>query len=189
MNNSYAKKNLSTKQSSPCKKTRFPRADGYQERTRSIETSSCQRSQEINSSPLLRFSLPKDCRLRKRREFLRVYAEGKRFEGRLMTVFILPAESKFHKLGITASKKAIGKAVDRNRAKRLLREGFRLSRVETGELTNSYEWVINARRGLLKVKLEKVLQDFRQILKAVKSSESEINKGGRGVAVEAQKQQ
>jgi ribonuclease P protein component len=186
MNNRYAKKNLSTKQSSPCEKTRLSRTDGDQERTRRIETPSCQRTQEINGSTLLEFNLPKERRLQKRREYLRVYAEGKRFDGRLMTVFILPSNSRLHKLGITASKKAIGKAFERNRAKRLLREAFRLSPSELNELKGKYEWVLNARRGLLRVKLEKPLQEFRQIVEAVKNSEAKINKGVQ--AVEAQKQ-
>lgn len=188
MNNSYAKENLSTEQSSSCEETRLSRADGDQERSRRIEAPPLQGTQEINGSTLLKFTLPKDCRLQKRRDFLRVYAEGRRFEGRLMHAFVLPVASDKHKIGITASKKAIGKAVDRNRAKRLLRESFRLSRAELDELENKYEWVINARRGLLKVKLDAALQDFRRIVDAVKKSESEINKGEQSVALEAQKQ-
>jgi ribonuclease P protein component len=187
MNNRYAKKNLSTKQSSPGEETRLSRENGDQERTRRFETPQSKRTQEINGSTLLDFSLPKDIRLRKRREFLRVYAEGKRFDGRLMTVFILPSDAQFQKVGITATKKAIGKAFERNRAKRLLREAFRLSKAELNKLEGKYQWVLNARRGLLHVKLQRALEDLRQIVANVEKSESKINKGEHGVAVEAQK--
>ena len=103
-----------------------------------------------------------------------------------MTVFLLPSETEFQRLGITASKKGIGNAVQRNRAKRLLRETFRLSKTELNELQGKYDWVLNARRGLLRVKLEKPLQDFRQIIEAIKSQE--LNQGEKNVSVEAQKQ-
>lgn len=99
-----------------------------------------------------------------------MYAEGKRFDGKYMSAFILPNQNE-HRIGITASKKAIGNAVQRNRAKRLLREIFRLNKQELNELNGKYDWVLNARRNLLFVKLEKPLQDFQQIIEKVKNSE------------------
>lgn len=112
--------------------------------------------------------MPKDSRLRKRAEFLRVYEHGKRFEGRFMTVFILPSDREFHRVGITATKKAIGKAHDRNRAKRLLRETFRLSPDALNTVEVKFDWVLNARSGLRKVKLDKPLAEFRAIIEKVK---------------------
>lgn len=176
MNSNYAKENISTKQSPSRQEARLQSKNGDQERTRRIETPSCQRSQSINGQTLLNFRLPKAGRLLKRREFLKVYAEGKRFESRLITAFILPSESLEHRAGFTATKKGVGKAHERNRAKRLLRETFRLSKVELSGLKGTYDWVLNARRGLLAVKLEKPLQDFQKIIAAIKNSESEKGK-------------
>ena len=172
--NNYAKENISTEQPPTSEETRIQSANGDQERACRFETPSRQGTQSIDGQTLLNARLPKAERLRKPAEFRTVYAEGKRFDGRLLTVFILPSETAFQRVGITASKKISNKAHDRNRAKRLLREVFRLSKAELVELETKFDWVLNARRGLLKVKLDKPLEEFRHILKQVKKFEAEI---------------
>jgi hypothetical protein len=49
--------------------------------------------------------------LRDSREFQKVYKTGERYEGSFLTAFVKANDCGFHRLGITASKKALGNAV------------------------------------------------------------------------------
>ena len=165
MESNYAEENVSTEQSQTRQKARVSRKDGDQKRPRRAQAPPRQGPQASDGSALLKsFGLPKEARLAKRAEFLRVYEQGFRIEGRFMTVFILPNDLGLQRVGITATKKATGKAHDRNRAKRLLRETFRLSKIELNAVRVKYDWVLNARRSLLRAKLEKPLTEFREIV-------------------------
>lgn len=70
-------------------------------------------------------SFPKSRRLLRRADFQGVYNEGIKIAGPLFLLFVRPREEGGScRIGLTASRKA-GKAVVRNRAKRLLREAVR----------------------------------------------------------------
>jgi ribonuclease P protein component len=115
--------------------------------------------------------LPKDARLRKSAEFRAVYEGGRRFDGRLVTAFVLANHLGQHRLGITASRKMSRLAVKRNRAKRLLREAFRLTGGELSGLSNRYDWVFNARRLMIEEKADAVAAELRRIVAQVGRSE------------------
>jgi ribonuclease P protein component len=175
METDYAEENFSTKQSKTRQKARVSGTHGDKERPRGAETPQGKGPQAPDAASLLSFDFPKEARLLKRAEFLRVYEQGTRIEGRYLTVFLLPNRSGRHRVGITATRKAIGKAHDRNRAKRLLRESFRLSRTELDRVTTKCDWVLNARRAILRSKLEKPLGEFREIVAKLAETRSAPN--------------
>jgi ribonuclease P protein component len=105
--------------------------------------------------------------LRDTSEFQHVYRNGKRYEGVFITAFVIENQGPNHRLGVTASKKALGKAVQRNRAKRLLRETFRLSEALLSDLGNRYDWVLNAKAAVLRHKVDAPSQELKGIIEKV----------------------
>jgi ribonuclease P protein component len=93
-----------------------------------------------------------------------------------MTVFILANELGRHRLGITASRKMARHAVARNRAKRLIREAFRLSAADLEMLGARFDWVFNARRGLLDVKADAVVAELRVLVDRLRLLEQDSTK-------------
>ena len=88
-----------------------------------------------------------------------------------MAAFLRANDLAEHRLGVTATIKAVGKSVDRNRARRLLRELYRRSGSELDGLKKRYDWVINAKRSLLASNKELRFREFRRIIEQVARDE------------------
>ena len=67
---------------------------------------------------------PREERLRKRKEFLRVYERGAKVKTKLFFIYLLENGLPYSRMGITVSRK-VGKTNIRNQLKRRLREIFR----------------------------------------------------------------
>lgn len=98
-------------------------------------------------------------RVRRRPDYLAAYERGTRLSGRLMTVFLLDNGQASARLGIAATRK-LGDAVERNRAKRLVRETFRRNKPQAG-----FDIVVIPRREMLVADFVTVQADYRAILK------------------------
>src|SRR5690606_12778384 len=111
-----------------------------------------------------RFFFRKENRLLKRAEFLHVYSNGKVYRRPLVHVFVWKSDDVASptRLGVTATKKT-GKAVRRNRGRRLVRESFRLS---LPDMKPGYWMVVNLTRAANQAPFDKVDAQLRDIWKA-----------------------
>ena len=97
-------------------------------------------------------------RIKARAQFQEIYQKGTRVHGRYSTVFVFANRLAIGRLGIAATKK-LGGAVERNRAKRLIREVFRRNKLAPG-----VDIVVVPKRELLDASLASIEIDFRQTL-------------------------
>ena len=96
--------------------------------------------------------------VRKRAEFELIYKTGFKRSGRLMTMFTREREAGPARLGIAATRK-MGAAVERNRAKRLVRELFRHNKPAA-----ALDVVVVPRREMLDASYDRIEAEFRSLL-------------------------
>jgi ribonuclease P protein component len=141
--------------------------------------------------------LPRRLRLQQRREFLRVQRSGVKHHTRYFLVFVAPTASLGRgpaaraapagtgpapdparglpstRLGVTVTRK-VGKAVKRNRIKRLVREAFRR---EHHALPSGLDMVFVAKRDAVDTTLEAVVHDVRALVQRLRAPQPRV--GGR----------
>ena len=98
-------------------------------------------------------------RVRRRGEFTRVFEANSRVSSRFFTLLLAAGPAPGIRLGIVASRK-LGDAVHRNRAKRLIREVFRLMDKPSDA---SVDLVVIPRRELFDAPFSDIDRDFRAL--------------------------
>jgi len=116
-------------------------------------------------------TISKKQRLIKASLFREAFAQKKRFVGRYMVLWLRAGEGASRRLGVISSKKVSKRAVDRNLARRRLREAFRLLREE---LHGDVDIVIIARRNILGATQAGVEAELRRLASKAGLLEEEL---------------
>jgi len=116
----------------------------------------------MNEKDSKRLGLVRSQRLKRGRDFARVRQEGQRaVQGCVIVNWRRLPEGASTRLGVVTSRK-IGSAVVRSRARRLLREAFR---VHQREMTQPVDLVLVARQSIVGCGLAQVERDFLATLR------------------------
>lgn len=104
-----------------------------------------------------RLDFPASARIKRRADYQKVYKYGVRVAGRHVVLFILQSKERVGRFGVTASRR-IGGAVVRTRAKRRLRELYRLHLRDRAGC--AHDIIANARRSSATAPWMELEEDF-----------------------------
>lgn len=107
--------------------------------------------------------LQKENRLKKRKEFKYIYGTGKSVYSKYITIVFTPTKLEHCKVGFSVSKK-IGKAYERNKVKRRLREIIRLN---FNQLNGKYNYIIVAKTGIVVLNFNELKDELLQLINKV----------------------
>ncbi len=103
-------------------------------------------------------------KLKKNEEFKKVYARGKSVVTPYLVLYFMRNNTGYNRLGISVSKK-VGNSVVRNRAKRLIREAFRLTPLT---LKSGLDLVLIARVRMNQADFKTTEKHLTQVLNKVR---------------------
>lgn len=95
-------------------------------------------------------------------KYKKVFDRGRSVKGRLLVAWRLSQPDADRMAGVVVSKKTFHDAVDRNRAKRLMREAYRLL-VKEGVAPFETEWVFIARRAIIEKRCADVMEEMKWV--------------------------
>jgi len=156
--------NLSTSPPSARAQARLSGQDAHQGRSRDLEPPAPQGPQTPDAGlSRVKRTLRKRERLQHGADFRRARYEGRRLTGRLMLLNVLRAEDlPGRRLGVVTSRQ-FGGAVARNRARRIVREAWRLIQEQ---LVTPCDVVVVVRRGMAGCAMQEVQEELLRLVKA-----------------------
>ena len=126
---------------------------------------------EARAAKMAENGYPKSSRLLKRSDYRSLFKTGVKCSRKHFLCFYAHGRGEQTRLGITVSKK-VGKAVTRNRIKRLCREFFRTNNRRLGE---TWDVSIVARPSVAGVSRKQALRSLNDIFKVIAESQPSEN--------------